>query len=197
MTVGEIFIAAYKLRAFQIWQLTQELEKDWGFLGKSYIKERVKSWIATQLKHKALIKVLDEPAIYTFSEFADFWQELIQKQTCPICNTSFIPKNSQEKYCSKECKAKAEYQQKKEYKKQYLKNRKDLSRKASKKYTKKLQEMTKPVKKGKWSKEELQTLQMAYLQKGKLSKKDLVEIAQKLGRSYKSVENKYFSEVKK
>ena len=196
MTLGEIFETAYSLKVFQLWQLQKKLEENWGFLGKAYIKERVKSWLTTQLKYEAVIKVSNNPPIFAFPEFTENWQELIQKQTCSICNTPFIPKNSQEKYCSDSCRAKAEYQQKKEYKKKYLRQRKDLSRKASKKYSKKLQEMTAGTKKGRWSKEELQTLQMAYMQKGKLSKKDLVEIANQLGRSFKSVENKYFSEVK-
>ena len=167
---------------------------------KSTIKyggERVRSWLKVQLRVGAVIKVSDEPAIFTFPEFKKKWQIFIEKMICPICGDKFLPKNQQEKYCSENCKAKAEYNQKKEYKKQYLKQRRDLTRKAARRYTQKLQNQTQAIKKGRWSEEEVQILKNAYLQKGRLSKKDLVEIALKLGRSYKSVENKYFSEVKR
>lgn len=197
MTAGDIYKSAYKLKVFQQWQLIEELMKDWDFLGRSFVKIRVESWLINQLKHKTIIKVSKNPVVFALPEFADKWQEYIKKQTCLVCNKNFIPKNSQEKYCSEACKGKAEYQQKKEYKKQYLKQRKDLVRKASRNYTKKLQSMTKSLKRGKWSKEELTVLQTAHIQKGKLSKKDILEIAQKLGRSFKSVEHKYFSEVRK
>lgn len=196
MTFGDVYQKAYKLRVFQIWQLTDELEKDWGFLGRSFVKERVKSWLKTQLKAGTVLKVNKEPPIFTFSEFKSDWIHFLRKKTCLICNEEFIPKNSQEKYCSEKCKSAAEYQQKKEYKKQYLKQRKDLTRKASRNYTQRLQQKTVATKKGRWTDEELKILRNAYLQKGKLSKKDLVDIAQKLERSFKSVENKYF-EVKK
>lgn len=51
MTHGEIYEIAYRLKAFQIWELVEELMKSWDFLGKKVIKDRVTSWLAIQIKH--------------------------------------------------------------------------------------------------------------------------------------------------
>lgn len=106
MTFGEIYEKAYKMKVFQIWQLVKELEKAWGFLGKSYIKERVRSWLKVQLRAKAVIKVSNEPSIFTFPEFKQKWQTLIEKRTCPICSKEFIPAQDKQMLCSEECKKK-------------------------------------------------------------------------------------------
>jgi len=193
MTAGDVYEKAFYLKVFQIWELVKALEEDWGFLGRSYVKTRVESWVANQFRYGFIKKINNHPPIFAFIEFSNNWKEYVRYKTCPICSSSFIPKNSQEKYCSDQCKARADYLQKKEKKREYLKARKDLTRKASNKYKAKLQQMTTPRKKGKWSIEEVEFLLNAIKEKGKLSKKDLVEIANELGRSFKSVENKYYS----
>lgn len=165
MTVGEIYAAAYRLKVFQIWQVQKELEKDWGFLGKSYIKERVRSWTATQLRHKALVKVNDDPAIYTFPEFAQNWQEFVEKRTCDICGKEFIPTQDKKQFCSEECK-------KQHYRKYHEERRK--------------KEGMKTNSKRRWTENEVQKL-LQYKMKGLT----YGEIAQRLGRTKSAVEEKY------
>jgi len=165
MTVGEIYTAAYKLKVFQIWQVQKQLEKDWGFLGKSYIKERVRSWIATQLRHKTLVKVNDDPTIYAFPEFANSWQNFIEKRTCEICGKEFIPIQAKQMFCSEECK-------KIHYRDYHEERRK--------------KEGMKTNTKRRWTKGEIQKL-IQLKNKGYTYK----EIAQRLDRTKTAVEEKY------
>lgn len=165
MTFGEIFATAYELKVFQIWQLSKELEKNWGFLGRSYIKERVRSWLKVQVRAGAVIKVSDDPVVFTFPEFKSNWQELIEKRTCPICSNPFIPSQDKQEFCSEQCK--------KQHYKQYHKERRTKAG-------------MKTGTKRRWSKEEKSML---------LNLKDegytYAEIAQKIGRTTTSVIEKY------
>ena len=198
MLHADIWEKAYKLKVFQIWELTEEVYKDWeGIFSKKVVKDRVASFVASQLKANALIKVNNEPPIFTFPEFVNEWKKYLRFNICPVCGRSFLPKTPQQVYCSEECREKADYEKKKDKKKQYLKQRKDLTRKASRKYKQKLQAMTPSKKRGKWEKEELEILKQEYRRKGKLTRQDLVRIAQKLGRSFSSVMHKYYEEVRK
>lgn len=165
MTLGEIFEIAYSLKAFQAWELVKELQTKWGFLGKSYIKERVRSWLAVQLKYNAIVKVNDEPPIFTFPEFLDTWQSFIQKRTCPICDKQFIPAQDKQMFCSEECK-------KKHYKQYHEQKRKEKGMKTG-------------IKR-RWSKKE--ELLLLKLKNQGLSNS---EIASRLGRSKASVIEKY------
>jgi len=165
MTLGEIFETAYTLKAFQMWELQKELEKNWGFLGKSYIKERVKSWLTIQLKYNAVIKVNNKPPIFTFPEFLNIWQECIRKRVCPICEKQFIPTQDKQQFCSEECK-------KKHYKTYHEERRK--------------KEGMKTGSKKRWSKAE--ELLLLKLKNQGLSNS---EIAKQLNRSTTSVVEKY------
>lgn len=185
MTHGDIYKKAYQLKVFRQFELVEELMKDWGFLGRNFVKTRVESWIITQIRHQTLVRVED---YFALPEFAENWQSYIRTKTCPVCGSQFVPKNSQEIYCSETCKGKAEYQQKKDKKKEYLKTRKDLNRKAVKNYRTKLQSQTQSGSQKKWQDWEIELLKSM----GKLTKKDMVEVANRLGRSFKSVENKYY-----
>ena len=165
MTYGEIFEAAYKLKAFQPWQLQKELEKGWGFLGKSYIKERVKSWLAVQLRHEALVKVNDEPPVFAFPEFVKNWQEFVEKRVCDICGKQFLPLQDKQQFCSEECKQR-------HYKQYHTERRKKEGMKVGtrRRWTKKEEKML------------LQLKAKGYTYK---------EIAQRLNRTKTAVEEKY------
>ena len=104
MTYGDIYLKAYPLKVFQIWELVNLLEEDWGFLGKTFIKERVKSWLNVQIRAGAIKQVNKDPAIFAFTEYADNWQSYINKKVCKICGKTFVPNQSKNEFCSETCK---------------------------------------------------------------------------------------------
>ena len=190
---GAIWKVMVEKKVFTQREIVEELLKNkyYSFLGKSFIKNKVRDFVRQQVLKGSLVQV--EDGIFALIHFAKDWERYISYKECEICSSSFIPKNSQEKYCSDKCKNRADYLQKKEKKKQYLKTRKDLTRKASNKYKAKLQQMTSGNKrKGKWTIEELERLKEFIKEKGRLTKLELVKIANELDRSFKSVENKYY-----
>jgi len=173
MLHADIWEKAYKLKVFQIWELTEEVYKDWeGIFSKKVVKDRVTSFVASQIKANALIKVNKRPPVFAFPEFADEWKKYISFNTCPVCGSSFLPQNPQEIYCSKKC-------ANKEYAKRKWKKVKPPTR------------QNKP-----WTDKEILLLKKEIRRKGRLTAKDLRELAQKLGRSFKSVMHKYY-EVRK
>ncbi|HIQ48043.1 MAG TPA: hypothetical protein EYH58_00195 [Aquifex aeolicus] len=162
MLYADIFEKAYKLKVFQIWELTEELYKDWeGIFSKKVVKDRVTSFIASQLRANSLIKVRSDPSIFAFPEFGTEWEKYVRKRKCQTCGKEFIPFRPEQVYCSEKCRER---------------------RKASPLPPQKTQK--------KWAKEEEEFLKRELRKKGKLSKKDMVEIAQKLQRSYRSVWHK-------
>ncbi len=198
MMSHHILEKAIELKVFQLWELTEELRKDWDYLyTTAQIKNRVRDWVKNNLEAGFLETVSREPLIFAIKECADSWKEHLRYMTCPVCREEFLPKKSQTVYCSDACRKKAEYEKGKNKKKEYLRQRKDLTRRASRRYKQKLQAMTPAKKRGPWTQKELELLISEYKGKGKLSRRDLVRIAQKLGRSFSAVMHKYYEEVRK
>ena len=169
MLYADIWEKAYELKVFQPWELTQEMLKTWeGIYAKKVIKDRVLSFIASQLRGKALVKVNTKPPVFAFPEYANEWKKHARFSRCPICGSSFLPQNPQEIYCSKKC--------------------------AEKEYAKRKWKKLKPERRQskKWTRKEIETLKKEIRKKGKLSAKDIRELSEKLGRSFKSVLHKYY-----
>jgi hypothetical protein len=168
MTHGDIYTVAYRLKVFQVWELVEELTKEWGFFGRKFIKDRVSSWLLVQIRHKTVVKVSSRPPLFAFKEFENRWQEFLRYKTCPVCGEKFLPLKSHTLYCSPKC--------------------------AQKKYAKRKWQAVKPQKRENrpWTEEELRLLRDAFEEKGRLRAEDLRELSKKLGRSYKSVEHKYY-----
>ena len=187
-----------ELKVFQMWELVDELSKDWDFiLTRKRIKDRVRTWIKNNIETGFVKVVSREPLIFAVKEYAKEWREHVRLRTCPVCGKEFLPLKSQTLYCSSKCRQRAEYERRRESKKEYLRQRKDLTRKASKKYKQKLQSLTPAKKKGVWTQEELELLRSEYKKKGQLTRQDLVSIAQTLGRSFSAVMHKYYEEVRR
>ena len=67
MLHADIWEKAYKLKVFQIWELTEEVYKDWeGIFSKKVVKDRVASFVASQLRGKGLVKVHSNPPVFVF-----------------------------------------------------------------------------------------------------------------------------------
>ena len=165
MTHGEIYEKAYRLKAFQVWELIEELLKDWGFLGKKFVKDRVKSWLAIQLRHGALVKVSSNPPIFAFPEFAQSWEEYLRYRTCPVCSKEFLPSQPTQELCSPSCRQK-------HYKAYHRERRKKLRMKLDSKR--------------RWTEEEVRIL-IQLREEGK----SWEEIARALGRGKEGVKDKF------
>lgn len=185
MTDGQIWAIMLRKRIFTAFDILNEINPS-SYI-RPYIKERVRSIITGQIKTGALKIIEPSIPVLAVPDVSDYEIDNY-KAICPVCGQKFFRKNSQEKYCSESCKGKVAYIQQKEKKKQYLRKRKDLSRKAAKRYTEKLQSATGTKGQKRWEQWEIELLQKL----GKLTKKQMVEVANQLGRSYKSVENKYY-----
>ncbi len=163
---------ALELKVFQIWELTHELEKDWGFLltGKQ-IKDRVRVWIGNNLSTGFLVKVMDDPPMFTVRKYEKEWREHLRLRACPVCGKKFLPRKSQTLYCSETC--------------------------ANRRYAKIKWRRVKPEKRKprKWTEEELNLLKGTAQKKGKLSARDMRELARLLNRTFKAVQHKYYEEV--
>lgn len=173
MTHGEIYETAYRLKAFQVWELVEELLKNWDFLGRRFVKDRVNSWLALQVRHQAVVKVHSDPPIFALKEFSDCWQSHLRHRTCPVCKKSFLPQKSQTVYCSQKCADK-------EYAKRKWKKLKARRRKPKR-----------------WNRQDTELLKKIIREKGKLTTQDFRELAKLLGRTFKSVQHKYYDEVRK
>ncbi len=177
MTPGKIWKLMLQKKAFQIWEVAEELHKAYPFLSQKWIRDRIRDFVKTQIESGALVQVHTDPPVFAVKKHESEWKKYAVWSTCPVCASSFLPQNPQEKYCSKKCRQRAEYERKKEKKKEYLRQRKDLTRKASRNYKQKLQSLTPARKKGTWTNEELEYLRSEYQRKGKLTRQDLVRIA--------------------
>jgi len=165
MTHGEIYEKAYKLKTFQLWELVEELTKEWGFLGKKFVKDRVKSWLAIQLRHGTLLKVSDEPPVFTLPEFARSWKEYLRYRTCPVCGRKFLPSQHTQELCSPSCRQS-------HYKNYHRERRKKLHMRLDSKR--------------RWTEEEVKIL-LELREKGK----SWEEIARVLGRGKEGVKDKF------
>ena len=171
MTHGEIYKKAYELKVFQVWELIEELLKEWNFLGRNFIKERVTSWLALQVRHEAVVKVNSNPPIFAIKEFSENWKKYLRYKTCPVCGKEFLPKKSQTIYCSERC--------------------------ANRQYAKRKWQKVKPEgrRHRKWTQKELEILRETIRKKGRLSTQDIKRLAKTLGRSFKAIQHKYYEEM--
>ena len=170
MKRSDIWIAIEEKKVFQIWEIVEELMKEWGFFGRAFVKERVKSAVRYWLSCGLLKKVNDEPLIFALKDYADRWQDFATAKVCLVCGKKFFPKRgSQELYCSRKCYAKRKYE----------KNKEKL-KKGARSYYRSLDKVA--VRKGlPWTEEEDEFLLQ---NRGKLTYR---EIAQKLGRTVEAV----------
>lgn len=168
MTPGKIWKLMLQKKAFQIWEIAEELQKLYPFIPKKWIRDKVREFVKTQINNNALMQVSLDPPVFAIKKFAGEWKKYARFNTCPICGSSFLPQNPQEIYCSKKC--------------------------AGKEYARRKWRKVKPPKRlnKHWSEEELEMLKEEIRKKGKLSAKDIRELSDKLGRSFKSVLHKYY-----
>ncbi len=108
MTHADIFEIAYKLKVFQPWQVINELLNLYeGIFTKKLIKDRVQSFLASQVKAGSVVKVSSTPPIFAFKEFSDEWEPYALKYTCKVCGKAFFPSMPHQEFCSEECKKKS------------------------------------------------------------------------------------------
>ena len=168
MTPGRIWKIMLQKKVFQIWEIAEELRRLYPFLPKKWIRNKVREFVRTQIENGALVQVHNNPPLFAIKKHADEWKKHARFSRCPVCGSSFLPQNPQEIYCSKKC--------------------------AEKEYAKRKWKKVKPPKRlnKHWSEEELGILKEEIRKKGKLSAKDIRELSEKLGRSFKSVLHKYY-----
>ena len=100
MTWGSIFEIAYRLRAFQMWELIRELHKEHSYLNIQMIRSRVKAFLRVQMFFNVILKVSENPPIFTFSEFKDIWTDFLRYRYCVKCGKAFLPRRYNQKRCS-------------------------------------------------------------------------------------------------
>lgn len=165
MTDGQIWAVMLRKRIFTPAELLDSLNVS-NYM-KPYIKERVRSIIASQLKVNALKMIDKEIPVLAVP---DITEEEIEnyKVICMQCGTKFFRKNSKNQFCSEECK--------KEHYKEYHKRRRE-------------KENMRVDSKRRWTEEELQ-IALSMREKGYTYR----EIAEKIGRSRQSVVEKFKSQ---
>ncbi len=161
MTPGKIWKLMLQKKVFQIWEIAEELQKLYPFLPKKWIRDKVREFVKTQIDNGAIVQVFQEPPIFAVSKYANEWKKYVQKRTCETCGKKFIPFRPEQVHCSVKCRER---------------------KKATPLPPQKTQK--------KWTKEEEELLKKLLKEKEKLKKGDLTEIAQRLGRSYRSVWHK-------
>lgn len=120
MMSHHILEKAIELKVFQLWELTEELRRDWDCLyTTAQIKGRVKDWVKNNLESGFLETVSREPLIFAIKDCRENWREHIRYMTCPICGKEFIPTQKVQDFCSQECR-------KEHYRRYHRKRRKKL-----------------------------------------------------------------------
>jgi len=97
MTDGKIWEIMLRLRVFMPWMVLKELNPP-SFL-RQYVKERVRSLIASQVKAGILQVLNEDPPVFGFPG------EPVEKvmRRCGICGKKFIPTQDSDQHCSTEC----------------------------------------------------------------------------------------------
>jgi predicted nucleic acid-binding Zn ribbon protein len=106
MTDGKIWEIMLRLRVFMPWQILKELHPP-EYL-KQYMKEKIRSLIASQLRAGILQVLNEDPPVFGFP--GEPVEKVMRK--CGICGKKFIPTQHSDQYCSDECE--------KEYRKRFL-----------------------------------------------------------------------------
>ncbi len=107
MTDGKIWQVMLKLRVFTPWMVLKELNPP-DFL-RQYVKERIRSLIASQVKAGILQVLNDNPPVFGFP--GETTEKVMRK--CGVCGKPFIPVQDSDQHCSSECE--------KEYRRRFLK----------------------------------------------------------------------------
>jgi len=97
-------------------------ETKYKYLGKSFIRNKVRDFIKQQL-YKATIIAVSE-GIFALKDYAKDWEKYIEKKKCAVCNKDFIPFEEKQIFCSQKCK--------KEYYKLYHKTKRHRGKKSRK-----------------------------------------------------------------
>ncbi len=103
MTDGQIWAVMLRLKVFTQASVIEKLGVK-SFL-KQYVKEKVRSLITAQVKNGILV-VIDE-SVPVFAT-QDATKEDIEnfKRTCPICKSTFFPRQPIQEFCSPSCRKK-------------------------------------------------------------------------------------------
>lgn len=160
MTEGQIWQKMLQKKVFTIGTLMADIPP----AIKPYVKEKIKSLIAGQMKLGLVKQVSIHPPVFAIKEATD--EDINRfKRVCPICGNKFFPAQFVQEFCSKECRQK-----------HYLRYHKRRREKAGMKVNSRRR----------WSSEEEQKLiqlkQLGYTYE---------EIAQRLGRTTMAVIEKY------
>jgi len=112
-----------KRKVFTPKDIVKDLEETkYKFLGKSFLRNKVKNFIKQQL-YKATITAVAE-GIFALKGYAQYWEKYIDKRKCAVCSKEFVPFEEKQIFCSKECK--------KEYYKLYHKTKRHSGKKGRK-----------------------------------------------------------------
>lgn len=161
MTPGKIWKLMLSKKVFQIWEIAEELQKEYPFLPRKYIRDTVREFVKTQMKNGALVQVSPHPPVFAITKYAGEWRRYVLKRKCAYCGDEFIPIHPDQLHCSVICKER--------------KNATPLPPQKEKR---------------KWTKEEEDLLRRYIEGKERLTKKEITAIGQMLGRSYRSVWHK-------
>lgn len=92
-----------KRKVFTQKDIIKDLEETkYKYLGKSFLKNKVKDFIKQQL-YKATITAVSE-GIFALKEYAQDWEKYIEKKKCYVCSKEFVPFEEKQLFCSVECK---------------------------------------------------------------------------------------------
>ncbi|MFZ8786651.1 hypothetical protein [Thermocrinis sp.] len=121
MTDGRIWQVMLKLRVFTPWMVLKELNPP-SFL-RQYVKERIRSLIASQVRAGILQVLNEDPPVFGFP--GESVERVYRK--CNVCGKPFIPVQDSDQHCSSECE--------REYRKRFLeKKRREKGMKERRRY---------------------------------------------------------------
>jgi len=144
---NEIWAIMVRKKVFTPKEVVEELlNTKYKFLGKSFLRNKVKDFIRQQVKSNSLTQVLD--GIFALTPYSDNWEEYITKRNCVVCNNPFIPLENNHIICSPECKR--EY-----YKEYHSKTRRKKGMKPKRRWTDKEVEKLKQLKEKGYTYEEI------------------------------------------
>ncbi|MEM3426718.1 hypothetical protein [Hydrogenobacter thermophilus] len=100
-TDGRIWATMLELKVFRLEDVVKALNPPSHL--RSWVKERVRSAIAQQLKFNLLRVVVEDPPVYSTIHATEEDIKKFYKQCC-VCSKEFIPKQDKQVVCSRECK---------------------------------------------------------------------------------------------